>query len=108
MNENENNEPSENEVWFDKEIAPKLLDLANQSGDRGISFLSVVEYAHGERSRTQRLAPNAGLEMIMVVLCEHSGLNVDGYLINLIRYCNKNNIDISASIFLNKYAAVKE
>jgi len=52
-----------NEEWYDKKIAPKLAELANQCGERGMSFLSVVEYEPGSRSRTQRLTNGAGLEM---------------------------------------------
>lgn len=104
-----NDEVSENEAWYDEEVAPKLAELANQCGERKISFLSIVEYNPGDRARTQRLEPNAGLEMIMCALCAISVPNIDRYLLNLIRYCNEKNIDLSESIFLNKYASpIKE
>lgn len=91
-----------NEEWYDREIAPKLLELSNLCGNRGMSFVSTVEYAPGKRSRTQRLTPSAGLEMNMLALCAASGLNVDGYMIGLIRYCREHNIDTSQSAFLNQ------
>src|SRR5688572_29931314 len=91
---------SENEEWYDREIAPKLLELANACGDRGMSFLSVVEYEQGGRSRTQRLTESAGLEMTMIAHCAKTAPNIDGYMIGLIRYCRENGIDTGASMFV--------
>lgn len=92
---------SENEEWYDREIAPKLLELANACGDRGVPFLSVVEYEPGKRSRTLRLTDKPGLEMVMVAHCAQTAPNVDGYIIGLSRYCREKNIDMSASVVLH-------
>jgi len=92
-----------NEEFYDSEIAPKLLELANQCGDRGMSFVSVVEYAPGERSTTKRLMTDAGLAMVMLAHCAKMGENVDGYIMGLMRYCREKSIDISASIILSKF-----
>jgi hypothetical protein len=94
---------SENEEWYDREIAPKLLELCNACADRGMSFLSVVEYNKGSRSRTKRLTDDAGLEMIMIDHMAKTAPNVDGFAIGLIRYCREKGIDISGSIILGQF-----
>jgi hypothetical protein len=91
---------SESEDWYDREIAPLLLALANKCGDRGMSFLSVVEYEPGRRSRTQRLLESAGLEMTMISHCAMTAPNIDGYMIGLIRYCRERGIDTGSSMFV--------
>lgn len=93
---------SENEEWYDREIAPKLLELANACGDRGMSFLATVEYEPGSRSRTERLTPNAGLEMVMIQHCAKTAPNIDGYVIGLIRHCSEKGIDTSGSMVVNR------
>lgn len=35
---------SENEDFYDKEIAPALLDLANKCAERGMHFVAQIEY----------------------------------------------------------------
>jgi hypothetical protein len=90
----------ENEAWLDAELGPKLRELAKLCGERGMSFVAVVEYGPGERSRTTRLAPDAGLAMRMLTLCAAAGENVDGYMINLIRYCREKGVDTSASMVM--------
>lgn len=91
-----------NEEWYDTEIAPKLAELANLCGDRGMSFLSVVEYEPGSRSTTQRATGNTGLEMTMIAHCAKTAPNIDGYVIGLARYCRENGIDTSASFVMQK------
>lgn len=89
-----------NEEWYDKELAPKLRELADQAGARGMSFVSVVEYAPDHRSRTTLLGPHAGIAMKMLTLCAAAGENVDGYMIALTRHCRENGIDTSASMVM--------
>lgn len=89
-----------NEEWYDKEAAPKLRDLANEAGARGMSFIGVVEYAPDHRARTTLLGPHGGLAMKMLTLCAVAGENIDGYMISLIRYCREKGVDTKASIVM--------
>lgn len=89
-----------NEEWYDKELAPKLREMADQAGARGMSFVSVVEYAPEHRSRTTLLGPHAGLAMKMLTLCAAAGENIDGYMIALTRHCLEHKIDTSASMIM--------
>lgn len=66
-------EVSEDEAWYDTEIAPTLADLAKRCHERGMAFLSVVEYQPGDIYMTE----HAGLAMHMVSLCAATVPNVD-------------------------------
>ena len=88
------------EEWYDAEIAPKLLELADRCRERGMAMVATVEYARGERGSTMALPDGAGLAMQMLRLCANAGENVDGYMIALSRFCYANGIDTSASIFM--------
>ena len=91
---------TDNEQWYDKEIAPSLMELAARCKERGMSLVAVVEYEHGERGATYQLTEGAGLAMRMLRMCGQAGDNVDAYMIGLTRYCADKGIDTSASIFM--------
>jgi hypothetical protein len=91
-----------NEEWYDKEISPKLLELAEECGKRGLSFVSVVEYEPGSRAHIRRLTEDAGLEMVMIEHSASTAPNIDGYVLGLIRYCREKAIDTGASIVMRK------
>lgn len=90
------------EEWYDKEISPKLLELAEECGKRGLSFVSVVEYEPGSRAHIRRLTEDAGLEMMMIEHCATTAPNIDGYVIGLARYCREKGIPIGASMVMQK------
>lgn len=92
---------SDSEKWFDSEIAPKLLELCNQCGDRGMSFLCTVEYAPGEHSTTRRLV-DPGLLMTMLAMHAQAGVNIDGYIIGLIRHLKEKGISWESSMVLTQ------
>lgn len=93
---------SENEDWYDREVAPKLAELCRACHERGMSFLSVVEYEPGSRSRTLHFTADAGLEMNMINYCAQTAPNIDGFVIGLIKYCREKGIDTGASIVMRK------
>lgn len=88
------------EDWYDAEIAPKLLELADRCREHGMAMVATVEYAPGERGSTMALPDGTGLAMQMLRLCANAGENVDGYMIALRRFCDANGIDTGASIFM--------
>lgn len=89
------------EQWYDAEVAPVLLDLANKCGDKGMAFVSVVEYALGSRGTTARLPDGSGLAMLLLNHCAKSGENIDAYVIGVGRYAIDHGIDTSASVVMN-------
>lgn len=92
------------EQFYDKEVAPLLLELANKCGDHGMAFVAVVEYEPGERGTTARIPAGSDISMTMLRHCAHSGANVDGYIIGLLRHAKENGIDYKSSIVLSHYA----
>jgi hypothetical protein len=95
---------SENERFYDEEIAPALMEIATKLKARGMGMVATVEYAPGQRGDTYALPADACLAMRMVQHCSKTAPNVDGYMIGIIRYCKEQGIDTSASMFMNKFA----
>ncbi len=91
------------EAWYDEKIAPELARLAEACAERGMSFLSVVEYEPDNFARTQ-LLENPGRSMAMMAMLATAVPNVDRFLIDFMRYCKERNIDYSNSLFLSRYA----
>jgi hypothetical protein len=94
---------SDNERWYDDEIAPALAAIGEKLQARGMSIVCSVEYDPGERGDTLALAENASLAMRMVYLCTRTAPNVDSYMINLIRYCREKGIDTSESVAITYF-----
>ena len=59
-------EVTEDEAWYDAEIAPALLSLAQRCNERGMAFVAVVEYQPGDRAGTYMVGDDAGLAMHIV------------------------------------------
>lgn len=92
------------EALYDERVAPLLKQAAEICIDLNLPFLAVVEYGPDKRGETRVITPDEGLAMTMARGVIQHGINVDGYLIGLIRHCNKNGIDITGSMFLGKFA----
>lgn len=97
--------PTEDEAWYDAEIAPALAKLATQCHKRGMSFVAVVEYELGERGGTYYLTEEAGLQMHMLHLAAHTVPNVDRYILALRKHCKEHGQDISGSFVLRGIGA---
>lgn len=101
MKENEKTY-SNNEEWYDEEIAGPLLEIANKCKEKNISFISSVEYLPGDRGETFFISDDACLEMIMLRILQKSGRNIDSFIINLEKYARKNGINTD-SIYMNAF-----
>lgn len=93
-------EITEGEVWYDSEIAPVLADLAKRCSEKGMAFVSVVEYRPGSHAGTYLLGENAGLSLQMIGLCARTAPNIDSYVMQLARYCRSKGINIDASFVM--------
>jgi len=93
---------STTEEWYDAEIAPRLKELADKCGAKGLAFVAVVEYAPGERGETFVLPEGTGLAMIMLQHCAKMGANIDGFIMGLKEYAAEKGIDTGASIYLSR------
>jgi len=94
------------EQEYDEEIAPLLLKAAKRCEELGYPIVAVVEYGGGERGETRFVPEEATLAMRMLSMLAGSGNNIDLFLINLLRHCNKNGISLHESMFLAKHSSV--
>ena len=90
------------EIFYDEKIAPEMFAIAKKCEALRMPFFAAVEYEPRKIARTMYVPNDASLQMVMLNLCGHTGVNVDGYLIALKRYCRDNGVDVSGSIFLTR------
>jgi hypothetical protein len=107
--EDEDHVFSENERFYDAEIAPALREIGKRCTDRGMSLIASVQFDEGsaDRGSTFYLSPNPNLAMIMLRFCAKAGENVDRFMISLARYCHEKGIDTSESIYLGRFGGGK-
>ena len=91
------------EAEYDSIIAPKLMEIGKLCEEHGLSMVASVEYEHGKRGTTRVIGGDSGLAMVMLAMCDHAGENVDAFMINLMRHCNKHGIDTSRSMYLSRF-----
>lgn len=75
----------EREKFYDEEIAPALLTLAEKCNKAGLSFLAVAEWEPGDIGRTMHYVQPYGPQMDWAAAAARSGGNVDaliGFLVN--------------------------
>jgi hypothetical protein len=98
-------EVSDDEAWYDAEIAPALAALAKRCHERGMSFIAAVEYQPGDRGGTYYLTENAGTAMRMLHLCAQTAPNVDGYIMSLHKWAKAAGVDTGGSFVMRRLGA---
>jgi hypothetical protein len=91
------------EQIYDEQIAPLLLQACKLCEAHGMAMVATVEYELEKIGRTFVMPDSAGLAMLMQHLVSRSGVNVDGYIINLLRLSQERGIDTSGSIVLSRW-----
>jgi hypothetical protein len=76
----------EREAFYDREIAPILLELAKKCEDNGLSLVAMAEWEPGETGRTAALAAGSGVDIRMVEMAMRSHGNADSLIFALIKY----------------------
>lgn len=69
--------PMEREDFYDREIAPALLELANKCAENGLSFAAMVEWEPGETGRTMKVRDDAGIGIKMALWAMQAVGNAD-------------------------------
>ena len=92
---------SENEAWYDAEIAPALAALAMRCGERGMGFIAEVEFEQNRRAGTHVLMDDSGMALRMIHLATCTAPNVDAFVIALHRLARIRGDDISRSLVLS-------
>lgn len=90
--------PEERETFYDREIAPVLLQLARKCQDNGLSIVAMVEWEPGETGRTAALAADSGFGIRMAETAMRSVGNVDNLIMALMKYGEEHG---RSSVFLN-------
>jgi hypothetical protein len=72
--------PQEREDFYDREVAPVLMDIAKKCQDNGLSITAMVEWDHGETGRTAALTAEAGFGIRMAQAAMQSVGNVDSLI----------------------------
>lgn len=74
---------SENEVYYDEVIAPKLAEIAKLCGERKMSIVCDVEYEPGETGSTRFVQPDAGAKMFISFCASRCRGNIDAFIMNI-------------------------
>lgn len=77
-----------NEDFYDEEIAPVLLELADKCKARGMSFAAAVEYAPGDTGETIALV-DPGIKMLLAAWGIQCHGNVDSLMIQVQRHAKQ-------------------
>jgi hypothetical protein len=91
---------SAGEEYYDKIVAPKLLEVGRLCEEAGFPIVATVEYAPDERGSTIAVCKESSVAMVALSLLAKSGNNIDQFILRMIRHCKENNIDTSASFFM--------
>jgi hypothetical protein len=78
--------PQEREQFYDREIAPVLLELSRKCQENGISIAAQVEWEAGETGTTAALVQEAGVGIRIAHLAMQAHGNVDSLIMALMRY----------------------
>lgn len=80
---------SEQEKFYDAEVAPVLLKLGRECIEKGLSFVAVAEYAPGDFGRTVLLQPDSSLALRLVDLAARCEGNIDRLIFALLRHARE-------------------
>lgn len=75
--------PEEREAFYDREIAPALMELAGKCQTNGMSMVAVVEWSPGKNGRTMSIREGAGIELLVVRWAAEAQGNADALIMGL-------------------------
>jgi hypothetical protein len=87
------------EKYYDEHIAPKLLALAKECEEHGLSLLAMCEWAPGEFGRTVSLRKGAGFGIRLADTAVRANGNVDAMMMAIERYAREHG---HSSIYLSR------
>ncbi len=79
----------EREDFYDREVAPVLMELAKKCEDAKISFIAMTEWEPGETGRTATIQGDAGFGLKMAHTAMQAHGNVDSLMIAIKRYATE-------------------
>jgi len=91
--------PQEREDFYDREVAPVLMDIAKKCQDNGLSITTMVEWDPGETGRTAALTAEAGFGIRMAEAAMQARGNVDSLIGAIMGYAKDRG---HSSVFLKQ------
>lgn len=88
---------TESEKFYDEEIAPALRELSDRCRSKGINFLAMAEFNHGEVGLTMAREGAAGPQFRLTSTAATAMGNVDQMMLSLLEWHRKAG---SGSLFL--------
>ena len=92
-------ERSENEIYYDDVIAPKLAEIANLCGERGMSIVCDVEYSPDEIGSTILVQEGAGVKILFTRFASKSRANVDKFIMGMYNFMEDRG-ELGVSIYM--------
>ena len=92
-------ERSENEVYYDEVIAPKLAEVAKLCGAREMSIVADVEYEPGETGHTRLVQKDPGAKMFISYVASCCGGNIDRFIMGVYNHMEKRG-ELGVSIYM--------
>lgn len=83
------NTPVNKEEYYDTHIAPRLLEIANECKDRGLSFVAGVEFGTEEFGRTVQITEECGIGLRLVDQALRAYGNVDSLWLGIQEHAKK-------------------
>lgn len=77
------------EQFYDEQIAPQLIALAEQCKDRGLSLLAVCEWGKMETGSTRMLQPDASISIRMSDAVAMANGNIDSFMLAMMRHARE-------------------
>ena len=90
---------SENEIYYDDVIAPKLAEIADLCEERGMSMVCDVEYEPGETGSTRLLQANPGAKMFLSFAASRCRGNIDAFIMSVYNHMAKRG-ELGVSIYM--------
>ena len=92
-------ERSENEVFYDEEIAPRLAEVAKLCQDRKMSIVADVEYEPGETGHTRVVQENPGAKLFISYAASRCAGNIDRFIMSVYNHMEKRG-ELGVSIYM--------
>lgn len=74
------------EAFYDREIAPTLMELAKKCEAEGLSLVAMVEFEPGDTGSTYTVREHAGASLQLARMAMQAGGNADELIGAMLRY----------------------
>jgi hypothetical protein len=91
-------ERSDNEIFYDEEIAPRLRELGKMCEEREMSLVADVEFSPGNTASTRYMQADAGFKMQLSYMASKAAGNDDALVLGIYKTMKKTS-QIGVSIY---------